>query len=158
MNDKNNLFPPASIDQIEAETKKLGFQMSSDHQTGCLLRSQVSSKPSARVLELGTGTELSAAWILDGMDESARLVSVDNDDAAVQIAQNILGADDRARFHVQDGADFLRNLAGEKFDLIFADTWPGKMWDLDLALDLLADGGVMIRHNSHIGLQSTSRK
>lgn len=144
MNDKANLSPPDSIARIEAETKELGFEMASDHQTGCLLRTLASTKPSGRILELGTGTGLSTAWMLDGMDESARLVSVDNDDAPARIAREILGHDTRVEFHVQDGSDFLRNLDGEKFDLIFADTWPGKIWDLDLALSLLADGGIYI--------------
>lgn len=144
MNDQDNLFPPSSIVRIEAETKKLGFEMASEHQTGCLLRSLASAKLSANILELGTGTGLSAAWMLDGMDESSRLVSVDNDANAVGVAEAILGGDSRVEFHVQDGAVFLRSLDGQKFDLIFADTWPGKIWDLDLALSLLADGGIYI--------------
>ncbi len=118
--------------------------MSSDHQTGCLLRTLVSTKPSAKILELGTGTGLSAAWMLDGMDESSKLISVDNDGAAVQIPKKILGHDNRIQFHVQDGAEFLRGLDDENYDLIFADTWPGKVRDLDLALNLLADGGIYI--------------
>ena len=144
MNDKDNLCPPDSIIRIEDETKKLGFGMASDHQTGSLLRCLAATKPAANILELGTGTGLSAAWILDGMDESARLVSVDNDGAVVQVAEDILGADKRVKFHVQDGGEFLRSLDGQKFDLIFADTWPGKIWDLDLALNLLTEGGIYI--------------
>lgn len=141
---KDSLNPPASVALIESATEKLGFKMASDRKTGCLLRSLASSKPSGKILDLGTGTGLSAAWMLDGMDGASRLVSVDNDPEAVAIADNILGNDPRAEFHVQDGSDFLRNLAGEKFDLIFADTWPGKIWDLDLALNLLADGGIYV--------------
>jgi len=144
MNDKDNFILPDTIGEIEAETAKLGFEMSSDYQTGCLLRTLASTKPSGRILELGTGTGLSAAWMLDGMDESAQLISVDNDSAAAQVAKEILGGDNRAVFHVQDGAEFLRGLDGEQFDLIFADTWPGKVKDLDLALGLLADGGIYI--------------
>ena len=144
MNDQSNLHPPETIRRIEAETKKLGFKMSSEHQTGCLLRTLASSKPAGQVLELGTGTGLSAAWMLDGMDAASRLLSVDNDEEAVQVAKDILGSDDRIEFHVEDGAAFLRRLEGRKFDLIFADTWPGKIRDLDLALNLLADGGLYV--------------
>jgi len=153
MNDKHILTIPDTVEKIETETKKLGFEMSSDYQTGSLLRTLASTKPSAKILELGTGTGLSAAWMLDEMDSSSHLISVDNDPEAVEVAQKILGQDLRTEFHVRDGAEFLRDLNGKKFDLIFADTWPGKVTELDLALDLLADGGIYIvddmSHQAH---------
>jgi predicted O-methyltransferase YrrM len=45
-----------------------------------------------------------------------------------------------------DGAVFLRSLhaQGSEFDLIFADTWPGKYTDLDNALSLLKIGGLYV--------------
>jgi len=144
MNDTENLLPPTTVRRIEIETRKLGFKMASDYQTGSLLRSLASSKPAGKILELGTGTGLSAAWMLDGMDGTAQLVSVDNYSSAVQVARDVLGSDHRVEFHIEDGAVFLRSQKGKKFDLIFADTWPGKVNDLDLALDLLADGGIYV--------------
>ena len=144
MNDQEKLDPPKEVPQIEVETKKMGFEMASEHQTGCLLRTLASTKPSGRFLELGTGTGLSAAWILGGMDDSSRLLSVDNDENVVSIAKRNLGHDPRVSFFAEDGSAFLERLSGETFDLIFADTWPGKIWDLDVALNLLADGGIYI--------------
>lgn len=93
MDDTTNLFPPPTVALIESATDKLGFSMASDHQPGSLLRILASSKPTGRILELGTGTGLSAAWILDGMDVASSLISVDNDPQVVAIARQHLNED-----------------------------------------------------------------
>jgi predicted O-methyltransferase YrrM len=118
--------------------------MASDRQTGSLLRTLAASKPGGAILELGTGTGLSAAWILAGMDERSTLITVDNNPDAVEIARRHLGSDTRVTFHVSDGAAFLEAMSGETFDLIFADTWPGKYDHLEEALSLLKPGGFYI--------------
>jgi predicted O-methyltransferase YrrM len=51
------------------------------------------SKPAGKFLELGTGTGLSTAWILDGMDNNSSLISIDNDHNFLEIAQRFLGND-----------------------------------------------------------------
>lgn len=135
---------PRAVPSIETDTQAVGFTMASDRQTGSLLRSLVATKPGGRILELGTGTGLSTAWILDGMDDAARLTTVDNDPACVAIAKKWLSHDTRVKFVVEDGAAVLTGLNGREFDLIFADTWPGKIREPWLALDLLAKGGVYI--------------
>lgn len=96
------------------------------------------------MLELGTGTGLSACWILSGMDPHAKLITVDNDPEVQRIAVEQLGEDPRITIVCADGAEYLGVLAGTTFDLIFADAWPGKFIDLDHALGLLAVGGVYI--------------
>lgn len=144
MNDTVTEFIPEKIDAIEEDTLNSGFTMASDHQTGSLLRTLVATKRGARILELGTGTGLSACWLLDGMDDGSRLDSVDDDAAVVSIARKHLGGDSRVSFKTEDGAEFLRKKKGEVYDFIFADTWPGKIWDLDLALGLLKPGGLYI--------------
>ncbi|MFO7724753.1 MAG: class I SAM-dependent methyltransferase [Oceanipulchritudo sp.] len=144
MDDHANLSIPDTLTEIEIATRALDFQMASDHLTGSLLRTLVASKRSGRILELGTGTGLSSCWILDGMDDSARLTTVDNDEKVVSVAIEYLSSDSRVKFHVEDGSAFLRKLDKGSYDLIFADTWPGKYWDLDLALELLADGGLYL--------------
>jgi len=144
MNDTENLRPPAVLQAIEKETSTLGFQMASGPKTGSLLRTLAATKPAGEFLELGTGTGLSTAWILDGMDQHSRLTSIDNDATVMTVARRHLSHDPRITFHTVDGSAFLETLRGHPFDYIFADTWPGKYEHLDKALRLLKPGGVYI--------------
>ena len=144
MNDIENLSVSDLVLVIENETEDLGFKMASDYQTGRLLRSLASMKPAGRFLELGTGTGLSTCWLLEGMDSKSTLITIDNDPEVVEVAKKHLSKDTRVSFNVADGSEFLKKLTGQKFDLIFADTWPGKYWDFDEAIILLDDGGIYI--------------
>jgi predicted O-methyltransferase YrrM len=135
---------PLRYSEILQRTKLLGFAMPSDLETGRWLRTLAASKPGGRLLELGTGTGLATAWLLDGMSADATLLSVDNDDQVQQVAMDLLGSDARLTLTCQDGAVFIKSLAGQVFDLIFADTWPGKFDHLDQALDLLGPGGLYL--------------
>jgi predicted O-methyltransferase YrrM len=109
-----------------------------------MLRALAASKPGGRVLELGTGTGLSAAWLLAGMDAAATLDTIDVDPAVAAVARRHLGRDPRVQFHVGDAIEFLRARAAERFDLVFADAMPGKFVGLDAALAVLAPGGVYV--------------
>ena len=142
--DTTNLNPPKILSQIEKETTTLGFKMASEPQTGSLLRMLASSKPTGKFLELGTGTGLSACWILEGMDRESTLVTVENDETVLAVARHHLEADKRISIQLSDGEDFIDGLKGQTFDFIFADTWPGKFYHLDEALALLAPGGFYI--------------
>jgi len=135
---------PALWEAMQQATEESGFPMASDAKTGSLLRTLAAAKPDSAFLELGTGTGLSTAWILDGMDTTSTLVTVDNEAAVQSIAQRYLGHDPRVTFHLADGGAFLEGLAGQQFDYIFADTWPGKYTHLDLTLSLLKPGAFYI--------------
>ncbi len=102
------------------------LRMASEDRTGALLRMLAASKPSGRLLELGTGTGVATAWLLEGMDAASTLVSVDTDPAAQAIARQHLGADGRLTLIIGDGAAFLRGQDPQSFDLVFADAMPGK--------------------------------
>ena len=138
--------PPMAVAGIERETRAVGFAMASDAWTGSLLRALAASKPGGNVLELGTGTGLATAWLLDGMDEASRLMSVDNDESVVSIARRHLAHDTRVTFTVADGASRIAMLLAEHqtFDLVFADTWPGKYTHLEEALQLVRIGGLYV--------------
>jgi predicted O-methyltransferase YrrM len=142
MEDERIRRRPAALDAIQRDSDALGFTMASEAKTGALLATLAASKPGGRLLEIGTGTGLGTAWLLSGMDAAARLDSVDVDADVVAVARRHLGGDARVTFHVADGAEFLGRLPRGAFDLIYADSWPGKFTHLDEALALLRVGGV----------------
>ena len=137
----SNVRLPAYYPDILQQSQDIGFGMNSDVLTGSLLRTLAASKPGGAMLELGTGCGLGTSWILDGMDPTSSLVSVDTDPATQAIAREALGADPRLQFLVEDGSAFLARTP-HAFDLIYADAWPGKYSDLDRALALVAPGGI----------------
>jgi predicted O-methyltransferase YrrM len=144
LNDLHNLNAPDSVPAIWADTRAAGFTMASEPLTCSLLRTLAASKPSARFLELGSGTGLSTAWLLDGMDSASHLVTVDNDEKLLAILKRNLGADPRLKVVCSDGDEFLRSLRGERFDFIFADTWAGKYRLLHETLALLNPAGLYV--------------
>jgi len=134
---------PGVLAAIQADTAALGFDMASEPLVGSLLRTLAAGKPEGQLLELGTGTGLGAAWLLDGMTTGARLTSIEQDQRIADVARRHLGDDARATFVVGDAGVFLEEASGS-FDLIFADTWAGKFTHLDEALALLAPGGIYV--------------
>ena len=144
MTDEINQDIPKTYFDIDNATKESGFTMASDIMTCSLLKTLATSKPSGKFLELGTGTGLSTAWILDGMDRNSTLISFDNDEKFLNIAQKYLGKDERLKLILSDGEDWVKNNLGQKFDYIFADTWHGKYLLLDEVLEMLNKGGLYI--------------
>lgn len=139
----NDRAAPTAWRAIQARTAALGFDMPSEANTGALLSLLAASKPGGRILELGTGTGLATAWLLNGMDVSARLISVDVDPVVQGVAREHL-RDERVCFVLADGLDYVRGQQAASFDMIFADAWPGKYEGLDETLALLKRGGVYV--------------
>jgi predicted O-methyltransferase YrrM len=144
MVDLHYIQPPPVLSRILERTRALNFAMASEPRTGALLRVLAASKPSARLLELGTGTGISTAWLLAGMDAASSLISVDTDPVVQAVARDTLGADPRLTLVTEDGAAFLRRQPPAGFDLVFADAMPGKYEALEDALTLVKPGGFYI--------------
>ena len=141
MDDPSCIQPPRALARILAATEQSGFGMASERRTGAFLRSLAAAKPGGRFLELGTGTGIATAWILDGMDAGSTLISVDNDPVPQAIARKALAIDPRLHLVIEDGIDFLGRQKPQSFDLVFADAMPGKYDGLDGALALVKPGG-----------------
>lgn len=135
---------PAVLVAILADTHALGFSMACEPEVGSLLATLAASKPGGRALEIGTGTGVGTAWLLHGLNRDARLLSLDRDPQVQAVAARHLGADPRLALVTADGGDWLTAHSGDRFDLIFADSWPGKYTHLDLALGCLAPGGIYV--------------
>ncbi len=135
---------PAALERIRKSTAGLGFQMASEPLVGALLRSLAASKPAGRFLELGTGTGIATAWLLDGMDRDSTLTSVDSDDAVQQVARETMGRDSRLNLVMGDALKYLLVQPAESFDLLFADALPGKYEGLEWALAAVRVGGFYV--------------
>jgi predicted O-methyltransferase YrrM len=144
MDDFRYIQQPPALRQILERTQALDFNMASEPRTGALLRTLAASKPSGRLLELGTGTGIATAWLLSGMDAGSTLISVDTDAQVQAVAHECLGSDPRLSLVTEDGAAFLRRQPPQSFDLVFADAMPGKYEALDDALAVVKSGGFYI--------------
>lgn len=144
MDDLRYIAQPDAVAEIEGRTREVQFGMPSEPLVGALLRTLASSKQGGRILELGTGTGIATAWLLDGMDDDATLVSVDTDESFQLIARRALGKDPRLSLVAQDGAAFLKRQRPRTFDLVFADAMPGKYEALDDALAVVKIGGFYV--------------
>jgi predicted O-methyltransferase YrrM len=144
LHDYQNIIPPPALAGIMADALRTNFTLSCDLLTGSLLRTLAASKPGGRILEVGTGTGCGAAWLLDGMDPSARLVTVDLSPERLDVARKHLGRDPRVELVHSDAADFIRSAPPRSFDLIFADSFVSKHSLLDETLALLRPGGFYV--------------
>src|SRR5882757_6709778 len=143
MDDNFEIHVPERYEAILARSRAAQFQMNSDLLTGSFLRTLAASKPGAACLELGTGAGLGTCWILAGLDARSSLVSVENDPQVLAIARDEIGVDPRLTLIEADGAEFLAGCT-ERYDFIYADTWPGKYSHLNLALNLVKPGGIFL--------------
>ncbi len=144
LDDTAGLAPPAAAAAIARDAAALGFDMASEPRTGALLRALAAAKPAGRMLELGTGAGLSAAWLLDGMDAAARLLTVERDPDLAAVAGKYLAGDSRLEIRVADALEVLQGEPPARYDLVFADSFPGKFENLEAALALVAPGGFYV--------------
>ncbi|MEM6764155.1 MAG: class I SAM-dependent methyltransferase [Bacteroidota bacterium] len=144
MNDQPLMNLPALLPSIEVKSDEIGFTMPSDRLAGSLLRSLIASRPRGRFLELGTGVGLSLCWMVDGMDAESYLITIDNDPDLSTIAEEYFRKDKRVEIICEDGSQWIRNHLTDKFDLIFADAWPGKYSELDEVLSMVKSGGFYV--------------
>lgn len=121
-----------------------GFAQASDEGVGRLLTVLAATVPAGgRVLELGTGTGVGTAAIVDGLRDrtDVEVVTVDAD-AAISARAEEIGWPPCVRFVVGDAVELLRTLG--RFDLVFADAPGGKWVGLDRTIDALAPGGLLV--------------
>lgn len=130
--------PPVRVTSDAAA--RLGFGSSCSLETGRLLRSLAAMRPGGRLLELGSGTGVGAAWLLSGMDGAARLLTVEADPLRAETVWELLAADPRVT--VLHG-DWMGGLDHAPFDVIFADCAPAKA-DVERLVDALRVGGTLI--------------
>jgi predicted O-methyltransferase YrrM len=136
--------PPRALALILQRTADLKFDMASESRTGALLRTLAASKPAGSFLELGTGTGIATAWLLDGMDSATALTSVDVNSTFQEVAREALSSDHRLTLVTEDALAFLKRQPAASYDLVFADALAGKYDGLDEALRVVKAGGFYV--------------
>ncbi|MAU26913.1 MAG: SAM-dependent methyltransferase [Muricauda sp.] len=144
MNQESIVDVPIAYSRLLKKSKEIDFGMSSDIYIGTLLKTLVASKPKGLFLELGTGIGLSLSWMVDGMDEFSKLITLDNDSELIAIVNSYYTNDNRVTILREDGSKWIQNYQGGKFDLIFADAWPGKYSEIEETLNLVKLGGFYV--------------
>lgn len=85
-----------------------------------------------------------AAWLLDGMDPSARLTSIELRDQVARSCALLLKDDPRVEVVCADANEWLESYTGTKFDLVFVDTTTTKFDRRDLIFRHLAEGALLV--------------
>ncbi|MEU3652158.1 class I SAM-dependent methyltransferase [Streptomyces sp. NPDC032161] len=136
---------PPQLDGILADAARANFAMSCEDRTGSLLATLAASKPGGLFVELGTGVGAGAAWLTSGMDATARLITVEQDDDVQAIARRHLGDDPRIELVTADADTWLTEQEpGERFDFVYVDCRPGKYLRLPDLLALLKPGALYV--------------
>ncbi len=135
-----NLQPPQAYARLCETLSARGGAPAVAPALGEVARVLAASRPGGVFLCLGRGAGEMAAWILDGMDLSGRLVVVVQNSDEAKVLRPILGDDLRITVHAQEAAAFLGDVRDHRFDLI-TDLSSGLPADLTrLALGRLALG------------------
>jgi predicted O-methyltransferase YrrM len=102
-------------------------------------------RPGARIAEFGTGYGVGTAWLLSGMDNTSRLITVELDPARAAINRATL-TDPRVTALEEDWTVILQH---GMFDLIFSDATAAKQETdgLTIMLELLRPGGCIVMDN-----------
>lgn len=78
------------------------------------------------------------------MDSESRLTTAEMSRECAAVAIDELGHDKRIEFVVADSGEFIQANLERRYDLIFADTWPGKFYLVDETLAMVKPGGLYI--------------
>jgi predicted O-methyltransferase YrrM len=134
-------------DRVRTATNRaeaVGFTMSCDPRVGQLLGVLAAALPrGGRILELGTGTGVGLAWIVEGLGSRAdvEVVSVEvAPDIGVLAASNEWP--DFVKLEVGDALEFIGK--PECYDMIFADAQGGKWEGLEQTINSLRPGGLLL--------------
>jgi predicted O-methyltransferase YrrM len=135
---------PTRVTQACKRAEAHGFAYSCEPLVGQLLAALSASVPAeGSILELGTGVGVGLAWIAHGLRDRSdvTVVSVENDAPTAAVAAEGPWPE-RFELRVGDAEQLLPRLG--RFDLVFADAPGGKWSGLDLTVDALRPGGVLL--------------
>ena len=135
---------PSLVRGAHAAALESGFEYSCDDSVGHLLAVLAAAVPrGGRILELGTGAGVGTAWIVHGLKDrlDVAVVTIERDPAVAVVAQSQAWPG-CVEFVVGDAVELLPSVG--HFDLVFADAQGGKWERLDLSIDSLTVGGLLL--------------
>lgn len=135
---------PAISARAQAIADKGRWSLSSEPQTGALLRTLAASKPGGRILEVGAGVGVGTGWLLSGMDADSRLITLELFDGLAKACRSVVEVDPRAEVITADATEWLDQYDGPPFDLVFVDTTVTKFERRDLIFRHLKHGALFI--------------
>ena len=135
---------PAIVSAAYTREQRLHFEDSSEPDVGQLLAVIAALVPKhGRVLELGTGAGVGLAWIVYGLRDrtDVDVTSIELDASRAE-AVRADGWPPWVSILVGNGSEFLEHSG--RFDLIFADTPGGKIYNLATTINALREGGTLV--------------
>jgi predicted O-methyltransferase YrrM len=142
-NASNALRVPPGVRAAYEREQQLRFKQSSEPEVGRLLSVFAAMvPPKGRILELGTGAGVGLAWIVHGLGkrQDVDVVSVELDSEQAMFVRNA-GWPPWVSILVGDSTELIGAMGA--FDLIFADTPGGKIYNLGKTIAALRPGGVL---------------
>ena len=143
------------IDKLVAETSALGniARMQIAPEQGQFLEIIVNITKSRNCLEIGRFTGLSSLCIAKGMAEKGKLVSIDNSDEFLSLAQKywkFAGVDSKIESVIGDATEVMQSMVDRQhsFDFIFIDADKSNYPNYyELSLQLIPSNGIIIIDN-----------
>jgi predicted O-methyltransferase YrrM len=144
------LRAPPLVKAAYVREEALRFEQSSEPEVGQLLAVlAATTPPRSRILEIGTGAGIGLAWIVHGLGprNDAEVISLELDAERAALVQTEVWPD-WVSIIVGDGAKLIETMG--TFDLIFADTPGGKIYNLRSTIAALRPGGVLLLDDMEI--------
>lgn len=144
---------PALLADLRSEMERRDFPMIQvPARTGLLLELVVRAIGARRILEIGTLGGYSSLWMVRGMGEDGRIVTLEREPDHAALARSwIERAGEAGRIRVVEGEarDLLPDLDADAYDLVFIDAdKEGYSLYLEHALRLLRPGGIVLADNA----------
>jgi len=149
---------PAAVAAAKRRARDLRFAKSCEDDVGRLVAMLAAAVPAGgRILEIGTGVGVGLAWITTGVGERTDVEAV-SIEADVRLSKGAAAWPwpSYVRILTDDAAAALPKLG--EFDLVFADAAPIKYGNIDLMLETLRPGGVLLVDDLVPGTRSTERE
>lgn len=143
MNNFEQLNLPRVLQGITSTTEDLELTMGDELRFGSLLRTLAGSRLGDRVLQVGAGSGILTAWLLDGMGTGSSLTSLEADVELARVAGRFLGRDERLEIRQGSMESLLAELE-PGFGLIVTSTPLDLEGLLREAVRLLAPGGLFV--------------